>query len=181
MNVFADELVAISRHFGLFERDAVCCGTVTVQQCVALQALLAPAAPHPRRTRAGDEPGFIRAGAAPGNDEGHDITSLAAHMGVTKSAATRLVDGMEKRGWVARIRGSRDRRRVLVQHTEAGRKEALRLQQLTLKSVRAVMDHIPAEAHADVLRAMKLVRVALDKARVEGALHCKVDNEMSCC
>lgn len=147
VSAFADELVGICRHFGMFERDAVCCGTVTVQQCAALQMLLNSAS-------------------------GHDITSLATQLGVTKSAVTRLVDGMEKRGWVKRVRDTDDGRRVLVQHTEAGHAEAMRLRELTLESIDAVMRHIPATEHEAVLQAMKLVRVALDKARARGGISC---------
>ena len=147
VSAFSAELVAIYRHFGMFERNTVCCGSVTVPQCAALQLLLDPA-------------------------EEHDITALATQMGVTKSAATRLVDGMEKRGWVERVRDTKDRRRVMVQHTEAGREEAMRLRRLTLESIAAVMKNIPAAEHEAVLRAMKLVRVALDRARANRQISC---------
>ena len=39
MSQVVDDLVALCRIFGFFERDRVCRGSVTVQQCVALQAL----------------------------------------------------------------------------------------------------------------------------------------------
>ncbi len=163
MNDFSHELIRICRHFGMFERDAICCGTVTVPQCVALQALLEDSEPAANTAEAT---------TATAGEPGHDISSLAALMGVSKSAMTRLVDGMEKRGWVERIRGAQARRRVLVQHTESGKAEALRLRGLTIGSVGAVLQHIPEEARAGVLKSMKLVRVALDKARAGGEVSC---------
>ena len=160
LETFTKELIAVCRHFGVFERDAVCCGTVTVQQCVALQTLLP-----------GDDlkPNDGAKGVAKNE---HDISSLAAHMGVTKSAMTRLVDGMEKRGWVARERGTRDRRRVLVKHTDPGRIEAERLRELTSQSAQAILRHIPDDEHSNVVHAMQLVHVALDKARGQDDITC---------
>jgi DNA-binding MarR family transcriptional regulator len=133
MSDFTDELIAIARCLGLFERDAVCCGTVTVQQCGALQALLGGS---------------------------HDIGQLAEHLRVSNPATTRMVDGLEKRGWVERIRSPEDRRRVAVELTEAGRDEAERLRQLTEVGVASVLARIPAEEHATILRSLKLLRGA---------------------
>jgi DNA-binding MarR family transcriptional regulator len=132
------ELVAICRVFGVFERAAVCCGTVTVPQCVALQALLG------------------------GN---HDVGRLAAHMGVSASAMTRLVDGLERRGWVRRVRGDDDRRRVDLELTAEGRREAARLRELTEKGVAAVLAHLPRGRHVQVLESLRLLRAALEQAR----------------
>jgi DNA-binding MarR family transcriptional regulator len=132
------ELVSICRAFGMFERELVCCGTVTVPQCVALQAML---------------------------DGDHDVTRLAEHMGVSPSAMTRLVDGMERNGWVQRVRGDDDRRRVLLGLTAEGRREATRLREITEKSVGAVLAHIPKGKRAQVLESLGLIRAALGKAR----------------
>ena len=71
MKEFTDELVQICRHFGVFEREMVCCGTVTVPQCLVLQQL--------------------RNGAT-------DISTLAGHAGSSISAMTRLVDAAWKLG-----------------------------------------------------------------------------------
>ncbi len=143
MRSFVDELVAVSRLFGRSERDAICCGTVTVPQCVALQALL---------------PGELL------------VSGLASHSGVSNSAMTRLVDGLEKRGWVERVRSAQDRRKVTVALTEPGRAEALRLRQMTGLAVEVVLAEIPEDKHAQVLESLGLVRRALEKTR--GKLGC---------
>lgn len=142
-NVVAD-LVAICRAFGLFERDAICCGTVTVSQC----ALLAE----------------LRSGA-------REIGALAGAMGLTNSGMTRLVDGLEERGWVERVRGVEDRRRVEVRLTEAGATEAARLQGLTEASIGRVLARVPRAKRAQVVESLRLVRDAIDGAR----------DELSCC
>lgn len=134
---FTDELVRLSRLFGLYERDAVCCGTVTVAQCLALQ--------------------LLRAGPL-------ENTALADAAGVSPSAATRLVDGLDRKGWVERRRGSTDRRQVRISLTRSGAAEAGRLRQLTEAAVGAVLAHVPVDRRDDVLDAVRLLRGALERA-----------------
>ncbi|MDH3338650.1 MAG: MarR family transcriptional regulator, partial [Gammaproteobacteria bacterium] len=72
MNTLVNDIVAFCRMFAMVERDQVCCGTVTVAQCVVLQTLL----------------------------EGTwDASTLASHARVTKGAMTRLLDGLDSRGF----------------------------------------------------------------------------------
>ena len=138
---FTDTLLAISRRFGMFERDAVCCGDVTVQQCMALQTLY---------------------------DESLAIGTLAERMGVTPGATTRLVDGMIGRGWVDRRRDPDDRRRVLLELTDEGRREAEYLRGCTEEVVDAVVAEVPADERAAVLDALRTLREAFDRADVDG-------------
>jgi DNA-binding MarR family transcriptional regulator len=138
MTDFSSELIAICRIFGVFEREQVCCGTVTVPQCLVLQALL---------------------------EEERDINGLAELSHVTASAMTRLVDGLEKNGWIERERGADDRRRIVVTLTASGRAEAERLRSLTDRSVEAVLSKIPKDKRAQVLESVHLVREALEGAR----------------
>jgi DNA-binding MarR family transcriptional regulator len=119
----------------MFERDAICCGTVSVPQCAALQELL---------------------------DGPRDISRLAQIMGVAQSSMTRLVDGLEKRGWVVRVREGTDRRRVKVELSSAGRKEAARLSGLTGECVATIRTRIPKEKWAQVLESIMLLRVAIE-------------------
>lgn len=132
-----DDLVALCRLFGMAERDQICCGTVTVPQCVCLQALL----PEP-----------LEAGP------------LAERLGSSPSATTRLVDGLAKRGWVERARDSADRRRVQVQLTDSGRAQALELRTLTAQTIAAVMTRVPVDKHAQIAESLRLVRGAVEDA-----------------
>ena len=135
---FVRELIAICRLVGAFEREAVCCGTVTVQQCVVLQELLE-----------GDR----------------TVQEIATHTGVTSSATTRLADGLERNGWAERKRDDVDRRKVRVTLTDAGRAEAERLRQTTAVGVSLVLGRIPVEKQGQVLEALRLVRGAVEESR----------------
>ncbi len=133
-----EDLVALARMFGMLERDAVCCGTVTVAQCVALQTLAS---------------------------QTWDNASLAGTLGVTAGAATRLLDGLEKKGWCVRTRDPDDRRRILIELTPQGRKEAKRLHDATAESVNAVLGQVPRGKRTQVRESLNLLRVAAEKAR----------------
>lgn len=133
-------LIGICRQFGTYERDAICCGTVTVSQCVVLQSLL---------------------------ERSQILSELAAASGVSGSAMTRLVDGLERRGWTTRVRSTEDRRRVDVQLTDAGRAEAERLRDATKQAVALVMSRVPKAKHAAILEAMQLVGAAMESARAQ--------------
>ena len=130
------ELIAICRVFAAFEKERVCCGQVTVAQCVTLQALL----------------------------EGpSEAAQLADRQGVKPSTMTRLLDGMESRGWIERTPNSRDRRRLTISLSKEGRKEARRLREVTRRCLAEVLAGIPTDKHAVIGEAMSLVRTALER------------------
>ncbi|MBX2802694.1 MAG: MarR family winged helix-turn-helix transcriptional regulator [Myxococcales bacterium] len=128
-----DELVALCHLFGALERDAICGGSVTVPQCATLQELLTGA---------------------------KDVSTLAASARVSKSAMTRLLDGLVKRELVVRGRDEDDRRRVIVALTEAGQVEAQRLRRCTEELVEGILQQLPAEEREGASRALALVRRA---------------------
>jgi DNA-binding MarR family transcriptional regulator len=133
--------MALGRAFGMFERDAICCGTVSVAQCAALQELQR----GPR-----------------------EIGRMAGIMGVAQSSMTRLVDGLEKRGWVERVRAGQDRRRVEVELSPAGRKEAARLSGLTEEIMATIRERIPEGKRDQVLESLTLLREAIEDVRCCG-------------
>lgn len=138
MTSVVDDVIAFCRMFASFEREEICCGSVTQAQCVVLQTLT----------------------------QGEwDLSSLASHTRVTKGAMTRLVDGLEAREWVRRERTDDDARRVLVTLTTEGRREAKRLAKLTERSVDAVLREIPGAERSQVVRSLRLLRVAAEKTR----------------
>ncbi len=138
MTAVVDDVIAFCRMFASFEREEICCGSVTQAQCVVLQTLTAGQ---------------------------WDVSSLASHSRVTKGAMTRLVDGLEAREWVRRERTDEDARRVLVTLTTEGRREAKRLTKLTERSVDAVLQEIPDRDRSQVVRSIRLLRVAAEKTR----------------
>ena len=138
MSSVVEDVIAFCRMFSSFEREEICCGTVSAAQCVLLQTLM----------------------------EGEwDVSALASHTRVTKGAMTRLVDGLENRGWVTRERAEDDARRVLVSLTAAGKKEAQRLRSLTEKSIATILNRIPKSDRAQVIKILTLLRTAAEQTR----------------
>jgi DNA-binding MarR family transcriptional regulator len=144
MTSVANDVIAFCRMFSSFEREEICCGTVSSAQCVLLQTLL---------------------------DGEWDVSGLAAHTRVTKGAMTRLVDGLEARGWVTRAKAEDDGRRVVVRLTASGQKEAKRLVVLTERSIATVFEQIPREEREKVVRSIRLLRIAAEETR----------NRFDCC
>ncbi len=138
MSSVVEDVIAFCRMFSSFEREEICCGTVSPAQCVLLQTLM---------------------------DGEWDVSGLAAQARVTKGAMTRLVDGLESRGWVARERAENDGRRVLVSLTGEGKKEAKRLFRLTEKSIATLLERIPPAERDQTVRSIHLLRKAAEQTR----------------
>ena len=138
MSSIVEDVLAFCRLFSSFEREEICCGTVTPAQCVLLQTL-----------REGD----------------WDISGLASQARVTKGAMTRLVDGLERQGWVARERDTDDGRRVWVSLTPDGKKEADRLTRLTEQGVAAILERVPKGQRKQVIDSVHVLREAAEKTR----------------
>jgi len=138
MSTLVDDVVAFCRMFAMVERDQVCCGTVTVAQCVVLQTLL----------------------------EGTwDASTLASHARVTKGAMTRLLDGLESRGFVERHQDPDDGRRWLIQLTATGTKEAKRLAGMTENAVALIMSRMPKDMRKPVVAMIADLRKAAEEVR----------------
>ena len=138
MNTLVDDVVAFCRMFAMVERDQVCCGTVTVAQCVVLQTLL----------------------------EGTwDASTLAGHARVTKGAMTRLLDGLESRGFVERHQDPDDGRRWLIQMTATGTKEAKRLAGMTENAVALIMSRMPKDMRKPAVAMIADLRKAAEEVR----------------
>jgi DNA-binding MarR family transcriptional regulator len=143
MSTLVADVVAFCRMFAMMERDQVCCGTVTVAQCVVLQTLL----------------------------EGTwDASTLASQARVTKGAMTRLLDGLESRGFVERHQDPADGRRWLIELTATGMKEARRLAGTTENAVALIMSQMPKDKRksaaamiADLRKAAEEVRDQIDR------------------
>ena len=144
MSTLVDDVVAFCRMFAMLERDQVCCGTVTVAQCMVLQTLL----------------------------EGTwDTSTLASHARVTKGAMTRLLDGLESRGFVERHQDPDDGRRWLIQLTATGTKEARRLTNMTEDAIALIMSQMPKDMRKPAIAMISELRKAAEKAR----------NQIDCC
>ncbi len=126
--------------FATLEREQVCCGTVTVAQCTVLQTLLAGT---------------------------WDVSALASNARVTKGAMTRLLDGLESRGFVERDQDPDDGRRWLIVLTATGRKEAERLAGMTEKAVDLVLSRLPKDKRKPAIEMISNLRRAAEQVRDE--------------
>ena len=82
------------------------------------------------------------------------VGEQARHLGLSRATATELVDRLESKGLVARIRDGQDRRRVFVSLTDAGRARAAA--------------HPEVLACDDLLRAVELMSPADRRALITG-------------
>lgn len=97
----------------------------------------------------------LRRSAPPG---GLTLGELGTLMAVTPPAVTKRVDGLERRGWVARLPDSRDRRTVRAALTPEGRAAVDRLLEAHVAHEEALLRNLTREERA-TLRGL-LLRIA---------------------
>lgn len=138
MSTLVNDVVAFCRMLAMLERDQVCCGTVTMAQCMVLQTLL---------------------------DGTWDASTLAGQARVTKGAMTRLLDGLESRGFVERHQDPNDGRRWLIELTASGTKEARRLAGMTENAVNLIMSRMPEDRRKPAAALIAELRKATEQVR----------------
>jgi DNA-binding MarR family transcriptional regulator len=134
-----DELERLARILGQIGPDEVCCDGLSQRQTAILRVLVA--------------------------SEGARLTNLAALSGITPSAMTRVLEKLEARGLVERVRGTHsDGRAAMVRITAAGRRTRKLLDQLMRSRTRQIIDSIPPKQHQQVLNALELLNNAIERA-----------------
>jgi DNA-binding MarR family transcriptional regulator len=89
------------------------------------------------------------------------MSRLAGMIDVSLSNATGLIDRMEERGFVSRVRVPDDRRVVLVTITDAGRKLLDDIEILRAETLRTVLDRLDPDQLDGIARATADLRDAL--------------------
>ena len=89
------------------------------------------------------------------------MSRLAETLDVSLSAATGLVDRVEERGFVERIRVPEDRRIVLVRITDAGRQMLEDVELLRVGIIGQVLDELDETQLAGLASAMADLRIAV--------------------
>jgi len=134
-----DELERLSNILGQIGPDEVCCDGLSQRQTAILRILVA--------------------------SEGARLTDLAALSGITPSAMTRVLEKLEARGLVERVRGAHDDgRAAIVRVTPAGRRTRKALDQLMRSRTQTIMGAIPQQHRASVLNALQLLNDAIESA-----------------
>jgi MarR family transcriptional regulator, 2-MHQ and catechol-resistance regulon repressor len=135
-------LSELIRIYEFRDRDRICCFDVSVTQCYALEELV-------RR-------------------DGMTLNDLAARLYLDKSTASRVVDALERKGYVARSPHPQDRRAVLLEATDSGRT----LERTIRDSILAEEKQLLADFDPEVRQAMTRLITRLTQAaagRVEAA------------
>src|SRR5215210_8853047 len=131
------------------DRDRICCYDVSVSQCYALEAL-------------------VRKG-------GMTLNDLAAHLYLDKSTASRVVDALERKGYVARSAHPQDRRALLLGATLAGRELEGKIRESILAEERQLLaDFAPEVRQAMTLLIRRLARAASASVDASGGSCCRI-------
>ncbi len=86
---------------------------------------------------------------------------LASRLRLEKSTVSRLVGAMEGRGWVERTRSPRDGRAMELRLTDAGLKVAQDLAEARRAKFSRILEAIPEEERASVVRALDILEEAM--------------------
>ena len=81
--------------------------------------------------------------------EGMEMSSFSLKLGIDNSTATRLVLGLEKKGWVARKKNKSDNRVVVVYLTDNGKAVQKELENQFDKFGEEIKNQIPIEQSED--------------------------------
>lgn len=134
---WSQELERLSRLLGSRGPDEVCCEGLTTRQCGILRTLAA--------------------------GEGARISDLAATAGISPSAMTRVLEKLEARQLVKRVRGAgHDGRAATVAITPQGRQVRGNISQLMLERTRAILSAFPPGLQPQLLAAIRLLNQALE-------------------
>jgi MarR family 2-MHQ and catechol resistance regulon transcriptional repressor len=139
-----DALSDLVRVYQFRDRDRICCHDISVTQCYALETL-------------------VRQG-------GRTLNDLAAQLYLDKSTASRVVDALERKGYVTRTPHPDDRRALLLEATAAGRELEGKIRDSILAEERELLAGFQPEvrqAMAQLLR--QLARAAARGGSVGGS------------
>ena len=147
LDAWRTELDRAERVFGRIGPDDICCEGLTPRQASILRILAAR--------------------------EGARLSDLAAAAEITPSAMTRVLDKLENRDLLRRVRGAQqDGRAARVEITPEGRRVRGRIDEMVCDRSEAVMNAIPESQRAQVLAALKLFNTALEKSGCCGPNYC---------
>jgi DNA-binding MarR family transcriptional regulator len=90
--------------------------------------------------------------------EGASLSDVAEHVGLTLPSMSKAVDGLVKRGLVARETSSYDRRRVTLALTADGKEALQAATQATRARIAEMLDTLSPEEQATVVEAMQILR-----------------------
>ena len=144
-----DALEDLLRIYQFRDRDRICCFDISVSQCYALE-------------------GLVRRG-------GMTLNDLAAFLYIDKSTASRVIDALERKGYVQRSAHPKDRRSVLLEATPAGRDLEGRIRESILAEERQLLaDFTPEVRKAMTQLIRRLARAASASVDASNGSCCRI-------
>lgn len=138
-----DALSELTRVYAFRDRDRICCFDVSVSQCYALEAI-------------------VRHG-------GPTLNELAAHLYLDKSTVSRVIDGLERKGYAVRARHPRDGRAVCIGATPEGERLLASIRDQILDEERNLISDLdPAVRRALPYFIRRLARAAAARTATAG-------------
>jgi MarR family 2-MHQ and catechol resistance regulon transcriptional repressor len=142
-------LAELIRIYQFRDRDRICCYDISVTQCHALDAL-------------------VRRGPL-------TLNELAAELYLDKSTASRVVDGLERKGYVERRTHPEDRRALLLEATATGRALQARIERDVLDEEKTLLQEFDPEVRQAMARLIaRLARAAAARVDTSGGTCCRV-------
>lgn len=142
-------LTDLVRVYQFRDRDRICCYDVSVTQCYALEAV---ALEGPMM-----------------------LNQLAARLYLDKSTASRVVDALEKKGYVERQPSPEDRRALRLVATAAGRDLYARIDADILAGERALLAEFPSDVRQSMTTLIgQLARAAAARIDSSGGTCCTI-------
>jgi len=137
VEAWSGQLQRIAQAMARVGPDEICCEGLTARQTAILRTLV--------------------------KQEGARLADLAAASGITPSAMTRVIEKLEAQGMVQRVRGAQqDGRAGMVKITAKGRKARQRVDEMEQERTRSIVEAIPVEQRAAVLKALREFAGALE-------------------
>ncbi len=144
-----DALSELTRVYSFRDRDRICCFDVSVSQCYALEEI-------------------VRRG-------GPTLNELAAHLYLDKSTTSRVVDGLERKGYAVRAPHPEDRRAVNVRPTPEGERLLASIRGSILAEEKDLISGLdPAVRRALPVLLRRLARAAAARVDTAGGTCCRV-------
>jgi DNA-binding MarR family transcriptional regulator len=133
------ELERLGRILGKVGPDEVCCEGLSQRQTAILRILV--------------------------SSEGARLSDLAAMSGITPSAMTRVLEKLEARGLVERVRGAQtDGRAAMVRITDEGRKTRQQIDGLMRQRADQILNAIPEKQRSTVFTALQILNSAIESS-----------------
>jgi len=97
-------------------------------------------------------------------NEGASLSQVAEHVGLSMPAMSRLVDGLVKRGLLARGSSESDRRKVTLQLTTRGQDMIKAARKWTQHRLAGVLENLPKDQRAEIADAMTVLKSAFTQS-----------------